>query len=130
MLTFENRPPIFVPVTEHERLRNLAEASLGDEPGAEILLDELDRATIGTFNEMPADAVRMNDRVSFTHNGRFYRDYVLVYPNESDIATLRVSVLTQIGAMLLGLSPCQVITWTDVGCRPHRLEVINVTRSN
>jgi len=70
----------------------------------------MDRASV-----VPADAdlrgvVRMGSQVRYCDDKTGdVRDVVLVYPHEADIALKRISVLTPVGAALIGLSVGQVI---------------------
>lgn len=118
-----SRPPIYVTTEEHDRLLDLAYAALGREPGAQTLIEELSRARIGAMAAAPEGVVRMNDRVTFTYDGSAYRAFALVYPQEADISAQRISVLSQVGAMLLGLSPGQSIAWTGADGRAHQLDI-------
>jgi regulator of nucleoside diphosphate kinase len=54
------------------------------------------------------------------------RRVTLVYPVEADIAEGRISILTPIGAALIGLSQGQSIAWTARDGRRHRLTVLEV----
>lgn len=122
------RPPLCVTTEQHERLLDLAFAALGREPGAVTLLEELTRAHLAASADAPSDAVRMHDRVSFQYDGSAYRDFQLVYPHEADIAAGRISVLSQVGAMLIGLSAGQHIAWSGSDGRAHCLDVTDVAR--
>ena len=51
----------------------------------------------------------------------------LVYPGEADIEKGFVSVLTPVGAALIGLTAGQAIDWTDRDGRTRRLHVIEVS---
>src|SRR3546814_13286656 len=50
----------------------------------------------------------------------------LVYPAEADIAEGRMSILTPVGAGLIGLSVGQSINWPDRGGIEHRLTIVAV----
>ena len=50
----------------------------------------------------------------------------LVFPGEADIAQGKISILTPIGAALIGLSAGQSIDWTARDGRIHRLKVESV----
>jgi regulator of nucleoside diphosphate kinase len=56
------------------------------------------------------------------------RRVTLVYPTEADIAAGRISVLTPIGAALLGLAEGQSIDWTARDGRVRRLTIVEVER--
>jgi regulator of nucleoside diphosphate kinase len=58
--------------------------------------------------------------------GRDERTVLLVYPADADIATARVSVLTPIGAALIGLRVGQSISFRTRDGRPQMLTVLRV----
>ncbi len=116
-------PPIVVSGPDHERLYNLASSMEDREPGAVALLGELARAEIATGEEAALDAASMSNRVDFEYDGSHYRDFRLVYPSEADFSAGRLSVLSHVGAMLLGLSAGQSIQWEGPDRREHRLRV-------
>lgn len=126
-MTLQTRPPIYVTQEEHDRLLDLAYVARDREPGANTLIDELTRAQVGA--EPAHDVLRMHDRATFTYDGTAYRDFTLVYPNEADISARRISVLTQVGAMLLGLRPGQSIAWSGPDGRDHTLIIEAVARA-
>ena len=123
-----SRPPVYVTDEELERLSDLAHAVQGREPAADTLIEELTRARITPVEEVPLDVVRMHDRVRFTYDGTLYDDFSLVYPNEANIAARRISVLTQVGAMLIGLQAGDAMAWRGADGRDHSLEVLSVMR--
>lgn len=123
------RPPVYVTDEELERLSDLAHAVQGREPAADTLIEELTRARITPVEGVPLDVVRMHDRVRFNYDGTLYDDFSLVYPNEANISAKRISVLTQVGAMLIGLRAGDAITWRGADGRDHALEVLSVTRA-
>ncbi|MGE6696529.1 nucleoside diphosphate kinase regulator [Hyphomonas sp. NPDC076900] len=122
------RPPVYVTDEELERLSDLAHAVQGREPAADTLIEELTRARIAPGENVPLDVVRMHDRVRFNYDGTLYDDFSLVYPNEANIAARRISVLTQVGAMLIGLRAGDTMAWRGVDGRSHELEVLSVMR--
>lgn len=123
-----SRPPVYVTEDELERLSDLAHAVQGREPAATTLIEELTRARITPVEDVPLDVVRMHDRVRFNYDGTLYDDFSLVYPNEANIAARRISVLTQVGAMLIGLRAGDSMLWSGADGRDHSLEVLSVTR--
>ena len=77
---------------------------------------------------MPADVVRMGSTVEFfdeAHGSQ--RAVQLVYPGEADIGAGRVSILTPVGAGLIGLSAGAEITWPDREGRKRSLRILKVT---
>ncbi|MBS0384518.1 MAG: GreA/GreB family elongation factor [Proteobacteria bacterium] len=118
------RPPIIVAEHEHERLTGLALSALDHTPGAVDLFAELSRAA--TMKTLPETVVSVGSVATFEFDGSFYRDYELVDPHRADIAQRRISVLTPVGAMLLGLSEGQSIGWVGPDERAHRVVVERV----
>jgi regulator of nucleoside diphosphate kinase len=119
-------PEIIVGDSDHARLTNLATAALEAVPDtAEELLSELDRAKIVADESVPQDVVRMGSVVEFRSDNDRKR-VTLVFPPEADIATGKVSVLTPVGAALLGLATGGSITWTARDGSSHELTVVSV----
>jgi regulator of nucleoside diphosphate kinase len=116
-------PDIIVSHEDHEQLVELALQALDRAPGAVTLLREMERAKVVDAKELPAGAVAMNARVDFEYDGSRYRDFRLVYPQCADIAEGRISVLTPVGAALIGLSEGQSMWWPGSAGRIHRLTV-------
>lgn len=113
-------PQIVIGTHDYDRLLSLANGIT--EPMAEIaehLLIELERTRIVPQSQVPLNAVCMGSTVSFTTSDGFNRTFKLVYPGEADISSGKVSVLTPVGAALIGLREGQTIPWTtrDGGCR-------------
>lgn len=124
------KPAITTTRSDHERLSRLAESYLARNPQvAEELLAELDRARVVGDGRIAADVVRMGSTLRFTSDLGEDRQVTLVFPGEADIAEGKVSVLTPIGAALIGLSAGQSIDWTARDGRVHRLTVESVGAS-
>lgn len=104
-------PAIVVEAAHADRLADLAEATAGRAPEvAAFLLGELERARI--VARLPADVVTIGSWVTYTDRASGEsRTVQLVYPDRADIAAGRVSVLTPVGAALLGLSVGQAMGW-------------------
>ena len=75
---------------------------------------------------MPADVIRMNSRVEFEIDGGKPQQAELVFPRDANIDEKRISVLTPIGAALIGLSTGQMMMWRGRDGRPHKLRVVSV----
>lgn len=124
-------PRITLGVSEERRLSALATAaSLAGraESVARVLLAEIDRADIVRDDDLPADVVRMHAWVEFEIDGRNRRCVQLVYPGEANIERNRISILTPIGAALIGLSAGQTIPLLGHDDRPHRLTALKIMR--
>lgn len=125
------KPAITITRTEHEKLVRLAEirAAKGSET-ADELLAELDRARIVDDRRIASGVVRMGSAVSYRTDAGESRTVTLVFPGEADIAEGKISVLTPIGAALIGLSASQSIDWTSRDGRVHRLTVEHVGQND
>lgn len=67
------------------------------------LREELDRAVVVLPERMPPDIVTMNSQVLLKDlSSGEEMDYVLVFPENADVAEGRISVVAPIGAAILG----------------------------
>ena len=120
-------PQIIVSDADYERLTDLATASLERLPEvAQELLSEMDRAKVVKDGSVPADVVRMGSTVTFTSDDGNTRTLKLVYPAEESLDQHRISVMTPVGAALIGLSEGQSISWTARDGKHHQLTVTKV----
>ena len=124
------RPPIVVLQSEAEALIDLAVSAVGTSPmAAELLLQELDRARTAKPGKLPGDVVSMGSHVLFVDEASQTRHGVqLVYPREADASSGRVSVLTLIGAALIGMRRDGVINWPDRSGRCRLLRILHVAQ--
>lgn len=120
-------PRIVVSKDNHKRLTGLALVAEDNAPeAASVLLAEMERAKVVSTDALPPDAVQMGSTIEYRTDAGQQRRVTLVYPGEADIAQGRISILTPIGAALIGLSPDQSIAWTARDGRQHRLTVLRV----
>jgi len=106
-------PPIILTADNHERLGHLVDvASDGMAAEADFLAREIDRADVVAPEQIPPSVVTMNSRCIFRDDasGRD-RTVTLVYPEDEDVAAGRISVLTPVGAALIGLAEGQSMSW-------------------
>lgn len=108
-----SKPKIFIDEHSYERLFNIAKTSLRQTPEvAEFLLNELSRASILASDMLPSNVVRLGSNITYSDDSANVEHTVyLVWPNEADIDAKKISVLTPIGAALLGLSEGDSIDW-------------------
>ncbi|CAA2155882.1 Regulator of nucleoside diphosphate kinase [Methylobacterium brachiatum] len=121
-------PKIKVTAEDHERLAGLASAAMDRMPEvAGYLADELDRAQVVRSGKAAVGFARMGCEVEFRDDttGKV-QAVTLVYPGEADIGQGRISVLTPVGAALLGLSRGQSIAWLTRTGAAKRLTVLDV----
>ncbi len=121
-------PPLIIDAAYADRLHDLAMAALPRVPEvAQRLLDEVERASVLPTGEVPADVVTIGSEVTFidARSGR-ERTVILEFPSNADYATGRVSVLTPIGAALIGLQEGASIDWDTLTGARCRLTIVSV----
>lgn len=122
------RPRIVIAAGEYPRLMDLAERAIEqDSPVGEYLAEELSRAHIVPDEQCSPYVVRIGSRVTYTDDATSrLRKVTLVYPHDADIESNRISVLTPIGAALIGMSPAQSIQWLSPDGSTGSLTVLDV----
>ena len=126
--TASTRPPLVLSEIDAERLSALALQNEAAHPvAAGLLLDELERAQVR--RRVGPDVVGMNSTVEFLDEAHGEaRTVQLVYPDEADIAAGRISIMTPVGAGLIGLKAGQSILWPDRGGETRVLRILRVGR--
>lgn len=109
-----SRPHIVISARDHSRLMRLTEAAAARaaSPVTEYLSEELIRAEVVPDTQCANDIAQMGSSVTYRDDatGRT-RTVTLVYPMDADIEQQRISILTPIGAALIGMSPGLSIDW-------------------
>lgn len=123
MRTHTLRPQITVAESEHRQLLALTG---GGTTAAEALLVEIERARIVPDHKLANDIVRMGSHVQYRTDRDDLVEVELVYPVDADISAGKVSVLTPVGAALIGLRTGQSITWETRDGRKNVLTVLSV----
>jgi regulator of nucleoside diphosphate kinase len=125
----QSLPEIKVTKTDLEKL----DAMLADRSpirswkAVEILVRELLRAKIVDEHEIPAHVVTMGSRVEFREaENDLSTVATLVYPGDSGLYDDAVSVLTPVGAILLGLSEGQSMRYSGPDGKLKNISVIKV----
>lgn len=121
-------PQIVVSSADYERLNDLANASMERLPDvADEILSEMERAKVVDAAKVPADVVRMGSTATFTSDDGQTRTLKLVWPVDESLDEHRISVMTPVGAALIGLAVGQSISWTARDGKHHRLTVTKVS---
>lgn len=109
---------------ERRRESSLEIAAAGE------LADLLVEARLVPHEELPADRVAMNSKVTYEEepDGE-RRSVILVHPIESDPARGRISVLSPIGLALLGRRPGALVDATLPGDRVRTIRILDTTRN-
>lgn len=126
--TADSRPIIHLTAVECDALSGLALSAEHSHPHtAAMLLAELDRAELCNVGDLPPQTVSMNSSIEFVDEGSGVRRVVqLVYPKDADIGAGRISILTPIGAGLIGMSAGQSILWPDREGHVRSLRIVSV----
>lgn len=122
-------PPVTLDAALVERLQGMAMAIMERTPEvAERLLQEIDRSQLAPSGEVPPDVVTIGSRVTFIDNStRQEQTVTVVFPPDADIAERRISVLTPIGAALIGLGSGASISWETRTGQTRELTVADVS---
>ncbi len=106
-------PPITMSTVDFESLQRLASAAASKFPRtADFLRREIDRANLLERTQMVPGLVAMGTKLEFRDDVTGHvRRVTLVYPHEADLDAGKISVLTPVGAALIGLSVGQSIEW-------------------
>lgn len=125
------RPAIHMIDSEAETLADLAVAAEERLPEVSaLLLEEIERATLHKARRIPPDVVTMRSHVIFVDEASgTSRTVQLVYPGEADIDAGRVSILTLVGAGLIGLREGQSILWPGRDGHRRMLTITGVERA-
>ena len=103
---------------------------VGDLPGsgpAGLLQQELDRAKVCEPKARPKNVVTLNRWLQYSDDhSPDVRRVQLVLPKEADIDAGRVSILSYVGAGLIGLKEGQSITWPDPSGAVRKLTLVKV----
>jgi regulator of nucleoside diphosphate kinase len=122
------RPHVVLDAAHYGRLHHIAMASRQRAPAeAALLLREVERAELRAREHMPETVVTIGSQVTFRYNDNGQsQSVVLVFPHDADFAKRRVSVLTPIGATLIGLSQGDEMRWTTRYGEVRSLTVLKV----
>lgn len=94
---------------------------------AALLLEEVDRAELHARDALPDGVASLGAEITYRdEENRITRTVRIVLPAHADISEGRISILTPVGAGLIGLSAGQAIDWPDAEGRPHRLRILTV----
>lgn len=128
MLTNE---AIVLTENDYSRLRQLyAELSRhteGTQAGLETLEEILDLARVVQPDKVPTDVVTMNSQVMFEDVRTGDKGTVtIVYPTETDVPTRRISILSPVGAALIGEAEGAEVELPVPHGGKRRIRIVNV----
>jgi len=127
-------PPIMLSEADRDRLYAVAISALTNRrvaSSASNVLREISRANIVPDDELPDNVVAVNSHVDVRDNVTgTTRQVVLVMPNKTSIQPNAVSVLSPLGAALIGLSEGHSIEWCSASGDPRSVTVLRSTASS
>lgn len=121
---------LVLPDYDVERLKQLLGSDANDRehdgPLLKKLSTEIDRAIVVPSREVPADVVTMNSRVRITDMEDGEQSvYTLVFPQDADIESNKLSVLAPLGMALAGRRAGSTVEWETPGGKARfRIEKI------
>lgn len=121
-------PPVVLDAAYFDRLQGLASAALQRTPDvADRLFEEIERAEVLPSSQVPPNVVNIASTVTYRDDTTSQtKTVVLVMPGEADISQGRVSVLTPVGAALIGLAKGASISWKTLGGETRQLTITEV----
>jgi regulator of nucleoside diphosphate kinase len=130
-ITSQNeKVPITISSHDYEQLERISMAGMRTRRNleiAELLADELERASVVPPQDVGAKVVKMYSDLTFRDDTtNKFRRVTLVYPGEEDITFGRISILTPVGTALIGVSEGQTIGWRTASGEPRRLTVMKI----
>jgi len=109
---------LYINELDHKRLTLLIDDALNgvteQNDSLRSLHAELARATVVNAEELPHDVVTMRSRVLIML-GDEEKEITLVYPNEANRSTGKISILSPIGTAIIGYREGDVIDWLTPG---------------
>jgi len=112
----EQLPPIIIARQDHARLERLADDALKERhPVGRFLMSEIRRAVVFDTSKVPEGVVRLNEWVTYRVDGSPQSESkILVCPDELRNGQIELSVLSPLGAALLGMSVGQRIKFFSI----------------
>jgi regulator of nucleoside diphosphate kinase len=124
-------PPLSLSASDYERLERIATAAADRFPRtADFLTREIARASVVGSGDLLHGVVGMGTTVEYRDDTTDQiRRVTLVYPDEADLADGKISVLSPVGAALIGLSLGQSIEWQTPSGGWRSLTILRVGES-
>lgn len=104
--------PIVICERDAARLRKLIEACGNNDENIQRLKNELERARIVPESELPPGVIAMNSTVELEdlEDGEIMT-YTLVYPENADVESGKISILAPLGMAMLGFKVGDEFEW-------------------
>lgn len=124
-----SKPAILLSESEYDLIASYAMGLEHGQPKlAAMLFREINRAKICAASKVPDTVVKLGSRIAYFDNvSGVVRNVRLVLPGNADVDEGSISILTPVGAGLIGLRPGQSINWPGLDGKPRVLSVLEVT---
>ena len=120
-------PTVYVTEADHEILSNLAEAVVDRAAGSRVLAGEMARAVIVEAGQAPRPFAGIGSTLEYQDlTSGHIRQVRLSLPRDASIDEGRISVLTPVGAALIGMTAGETFRWTDHDGRPRGVRVLAI----
>lgn len=120
-------PTVYVTEADHEILSNLAQAVADRAAGSRVLASEMARATIVEPGQAPHPFAGIGSTLEYQDlTSGHIRRVRLSLPRDASIDEGRISVLTPVGAALIGMTAGETFHWTDHDTRPRGVRVLSI----
>lgn len=116
-------PVIYLTELDLTRLENAAARAGSSSPLADLVDDLVARANVVPGNKIPANVVTMNSVVRVADESGAVHEWTLVYPEEANLASAKLSVLSPMGAALLGQRAGKSVKYTAPNGAKHTLHI-------
>jgi len=114
---------IYLTELDLTRLENAAARAGNSSPLADLVDNLIARANVVPGNKIPADVVTMNSVVRVVDDAGAEQEWTLVYPEEANVASAKLSVLSPMGAALLGARAGKSIKYSSPNGAQHSLRI-------
>lgn len=109
---------------DYFRINSLLEQN---EPELELLENEIEKARIVDFPEIPSNLITMYTKFRYLNvTENKVGEMTIVYPLHANSAENKVSVTAPLGTALIGLSEDDEIDWTFPNGQTKRLKVLDI----
>ncbi len=115
-----NQPKIYITKSDKEKLKELIQKAQYSEyrgsPYLHMLRSEIEKARVVDSRDIPPDVITLNSTVQLVDketNDEMV--YTLVFPEDADVKTGKISVLAPIGTAMLGYKVGDTFEWETPG---------------
>jgi regulator of nucleoside diphosphate kinase len=122
------KPPLHITHADYDIIADLALRIEARQPDlSKLILDEINRARVHAPAKLPSNVVSLGSEVVFLDDSTgTTRRVRLVLPSDADIEAGRVSIMTPVGAGLIGMPVGNQINWPCPDGRPRVLKILEV----